>query len=207
MAKKNIGGKKEDNSLFKVISIILIIFIAFFLIGYFLKDSGNNIVYNDINFVRSGDVWVGEFKYFGKYYKVPFYYSPEEVGAVIVNTDATDPILQIDRSKGWFIVSVDPDIPAFMGVAGTQIARVTGTRYGLLNIPTKAAFYSTPDFETEEPIIDCSQAQPNLVVLHLQIGEENSIIREGYCITLTAVDKEGAYMAADRFVYELLKIM
>ncbi len=207
MVKKNIGGRKEDDSLFKVISIILLVFVAFFLAGYFLKDSGNTVVYNDITFRKSGDVWVGEFKYFGQYYKVPFYYNPNEVLDIIVNTDATDPILQIDRSRGWFIVSVDPDIPAYMGVAGTQIARVTGTRYGLLNIPTKAAFYSTPNFETEEPIIDCSQAYHNLVVLHLQVGEENSIIREGYCITLTAIDKEGAYMAADRFVYELLKII
>lgn len=207
MVKKNIGGRKEDNSLFKIISIILLVFVAFFLIGYFLKDSGNTVVYNDITFRKSGDIWVGEFKYFGQYYKVPFYYNPYEVEDIIVNTDATDPILQIDRSRGWFIVSVDPDIPAYMGVAGTQIARVTGTRYGLLNIPTKAAFYSTPEFETEEPIIDCSQSHHNLVVLHLQVGEENSIIRDGYCITLTATDKDGAFMAADRFVFELLKIM
>jgi hypothetical protein len=207
MVKKNIGGNKEDNSLFKVISIILLVFLAFFLTGYFLKDAGNTVVYNDITFQKSGDVWVGEFKYSGQYYKVPFYYNPTEVSDIIVNTDAIDPILQIDRSRGWFIVSVDPDIPAFMGVAGTQIARVTGTRYGLLNIPTKAVFYSTPDFETEEPIINCSQANHNLVVLHLQVGEENSIIRDGYCITLTAIDKDGAYMTADRFVFELLKIM
>lgn len=140
-------------------------------------------------------------------YTIPFYYLPEEVEHINVSEGAINPILDIDKEKGVLAISINYNTPGFMGVAGTQISRITGSRYGILNIPTKGTHFSTPIVDDGNPVINCSHANKDLVVIHLRVGEENSIIRDGYCITFTAIDKDGAFQTADRFVYELLKIM
>ena len=200
MAEKNIG-KKEDTTLFKVIGAVLLGALVFFAAGYLIWSDTS-----DYEFVEQGNYWITTVELNGQPYNIPFYNRISETRDVETQEGFEDAILGMPKD-GMIIISVDPNAPAYTGVAGSQISRITGDRFGILNIQTKGAYYTAPAHNTSQPIVDCEDAREDLIVIHMQVGSSNSISSEDSCITVTFEDQEGALKTTDRFVYELLKMV
>lgn len=125
---------------------------------------------------------------------------------MIVHANVTGPLLE-DVPAQLFI-SVDPDAGPQVVVAGVEIARITGSKYNLLNIPTRSALSRPAQTQVDIPIVHCGQATGEIAVIQfVQDPQANAIVRDGNCIILFYRTPEEAVKVADRYAYMLLRIM
>jgi len=99
-------------------------------------------------------------------YDIPFYYHPREIEDIVVRDHDADTLLTArNRTVEQVFVSVDPDAGAKVAaIAGVEIARLTGSKYGLLNLPTTGALTRPDNTTADYPILTCKDATPATVI-------------------------------------------
>jgi hypothetical protein len=161
--------------------------------------------FNGFEFAQAeGGLWVTRIEVGRQPYDIPFYYHPRETQDVIVDKTAVDPLLS--GAPGEVYISVDPDANNRVVIAGVEIARITGSKYNLLNLNTKSAL-TKPVPAYDIPVVTCKDATEDRVVIQFVEDRANVIYREGNCIQLHYANANDSIKVADRFAYMLLRIM
>lgn len=199
---------KNAGKFFLAIALILLAIIALMWYqGHQRQQAIEENTYNGFRFQQTqSGLWVTRIEVGVQPYDIPFYYHPREVLDVEVDIDATRPILE-ERPKRIFI-SLDPDAGSRPVIAGVEISRITGHKYELLKIPTQSALSRPADRAVEVPIVSCNNIPANSTVIQfIQHEEKNLIVASESCVYLFYVTPEDSIRVADRYAYELLKIM
>ena len=167
--------------------------------------------YNGFDFAEAqGGLWVTRIQVGSQPYDIPFYHHPRELeGIVVRDHDADDLLTRANRTVRQVYLSVDPDAGAKVAaIAGVEIARIAGSKYDLLNLPTTGALTRPANVTVEYPILTCEDATNETVVIQLAPDPTaNAIVRNGNCVILFYRNADDAIRVADRYAYMLLGIM
>ena len=91
------------------------------------------------------------------------------------------------------------------------MSRITGYKYGLLDIDTHGAVQTPlPGNATDMAVVTCDQATMATGVLFFSQARQNAIYadqQDPYCIHLDYTNATEAVRVADRFAYGLLRVM
>src|SRR3989344_3588858 len=139
-------------------------------------------------------------------YTIPLRNGPKSLEDISVVKGINPVIL----NKKYVYITLNPDHNSQAVLASIEIAKVIGTAdYGIFKIPTKVAFsYPVNNTNsTETPIITCKNANAEIGVIELRLGNENKIYSSKECVILEAKDEESLIRVADRFVYNLLDVL
>lgn len=190
------------------IIIIAIIAIAAYRVHVRNAEQARN-QYNGFDFAQAeGGIWVTRIQVGAQPYDIPFYFHPRDTLTVLIDPTATDPLLKAAPRE--VILSVDPDAGATVVVAAVEIARITGTKYNLLNYETHSALSRPGNGTAELPVFDCKNATDDRVVLQFVRGSKDLIVRSDKypnCVLLQYTEANESIRVADRYAYMLLKIM
>ncbi len=103
------------------------------------------------------------------------------------------------------IISIPKDSDAQIALAGIELAKITGNKYNIFNIPTSSA--TTEPFEGY-PTATCEDADNETVVIMFQESPVTGVAAGNErCIVISYAEREEAVMASDLLAYNLLKIM
>jgi len=162
--------------------------------------------YNGYDFALAKNIWVTRIELSGQPYDVPFYFHPRETESVIVHENVTDPLLKYPVNQVF--ISLDPDAGAIPVIAGVEIAKITGSKYNILNLPTQSALSRETETPVQVPIVRCEHAGNGTVVIQfVEDPTTNAIVSEGSCVILFYKNPEESKRVADRYAYMLLQIM
>jgi hypothetical protein len=207
--------KEQDNGIrtFIIIGAIVILLIAV-PIGYSKwKTSSvtNKNTYNGFEFYEHamGEslLWYTRIEVAGQAYDIPFYFHPREVEDVVIDPSVASRFYQ--GLPDMLYLTVPSDAGSYPVLAGAQIARFTGNRYNLFNIPTKGALQS-PVEGLDQVIITCDDASESQWVFSFDQGDHNVILPDEnnpYCVHFYSTNESEALRVANRFEFALLKIM
>jgi hypothetical protein len=212
MSKKEGPEESSGTSGWKFVAAVVIVIGV--IIGFYAYQNSQQQAkreenrYNGFDFEKSADnLWITRIQVGRQPYDIPFYYHPKDTETVVVERAAVNPVLK--RPSDLYI-SVDPDAGSQVVVAGVEIARITGDRYNILNIPTRSALSKPADVRVDFPVLNCQNSTEDLVVIQFVPGLDNVIVRsEKYpnCVILNYVNASESVRVADRYAYMLLKIM
>lgn len=164
--------------------------------------------YNGFDFTPADGLWVARIQVGVQPYDIPFYYHPRDTLMVLVDPTAVEPLANAPKEV---YVSVDPDAGSKVVIAGVEISRITGSKYNLLNLETHGALSRPPaDTKVDLPVVNCTSANPDRVVIQFVQGKQDVIARSDKnpsCIILQYTDVNESVRVADRFAYMLLQIM
>lgn len=162
--------------------------------------------YNGFEFQRiQAGLWSTRIEVGSQPYTIPFYHHPRELEDIIVDADA---LLPVTRRPSQIFISIDPDAGSRPVVGGVEISRITGSRYNILNIPTRSALTRPSERQAQVPVVSCNSIPQNTTVIEfVQHNTTNAIVAEGDCVYLFYITPEDSVRVADRYAYELLQIM
>jgi hypothetical protein len=212
--KKEPAIKAVKTGTFIIIcAVIAIVVLGSVLIPRYIKNrTFENNKYNNFEFVKTDDgYWMTVVQKGPQSYQIPFYYHPRDLEDIAVEQNLRAKFFAIKDNKGQIYITLDPDSSDNkIVIAGVEIARITGGKYDLLNVPTRSAFIKQPNNQTADtgtPIVTCKDANNKNLVIWLTISKLNVISSEGYCIKLEAKTYEDLVRGADRLMYHLMGIM
>lgn len=138
-------------------------------------------------------------------YAAEFYYHPQQVNHLDYDLNITKDVASLLLMKGKFNVGYDTALSneGIAAVAGSEIGRVTGKIFG---IETKFGFTDALD-DPAVPVVNCSMAKYNNLVLELRMGDENKIVYEKKCIIIYSETKEDLVKNTDFLAYKLLGVI
>ncbi|MBU0667232.1 MAG: hypothetical protein KKC26_07740 [Nanoarchaeota archaeon] len=134
-------------------------------------------------------------------YDIPFHYHPKDLEDIVVEENIEDKIWA--KPKQIFI-TMSPDVTPNEGIAAVEIAKLTGNRYKLFNIPTKSALTKPNNLTIS---ITCMDAKEDVVVINFKKNKQNIVYSSGNCIHVEYVDSNESIRVASAFAYHILKIM
>src|SRR4030043_2401722 len=195
-----------------ICAIIAIIILGAFLIPRYLRNAEfNRNKYNNFEFAKTSDgFWYTSVEKGDQPFQIPFYYHPRELEDIPVEAFLSGKFFEMRDNNGSIYITLDPDYNSTAVIAGVEIAKITGTKYGILNVPTKSAFIKEPSntaTETGTPIITCADANNRTRVVWLTLSDANIAYSYGYCVILRAKSYDDMIRVADRTMYHLLGIM
>jgi len=200
--------------LIMLVSLIIIFSIVFGSLWYSNYHKQKVIEENSYNgfsfYEQPGGLWLTRLSVNGQLYNIPFYNHPRDLKDIAIQKDVE---LLIKNPNGYpkaVYISVDPNASSRVVVGGVEIARITGNKYNLLNIFTKSALHYNPSNDTDTLVVNCSNSNPEVIVLYFDKGTGNAIYSDKkypYCIHLDYVTDNDSIRIADRFAYQLLNIM
>jgi hypothetical protein len=177
---------------------------------FFLTRPAPDYTYNGYPFTRTACPGTDKICYFAELsineqaYSIPFYYHPSQVEDVLFEYEALE-TLRNARARGnvTIIIGVPEGAPGQIGVAGSQLGRVLGKRYGILN------FDVVPQVVGVGPEkADCDDGTPTTVVIAFQQGTFDGVfLASPNCIVLTSTSPEASIRVADLFVYRVFGII
>jgi hypothetical protein len=205
--------QKPDTSAWKFIIAFLVV--AVLVLGVTLlitKLKADQTVednrFNGFDFRESAEgLWVTEVVVRGQPYLIPFYYHPSETLDIFVQPDLADEIVASEIRPDIVYISLDPDAGSRPVVAAVELSRLFGSRYNLMNLPVQSALTRQPDEQVDTPIVKCEDAVNGTLVVLFAEGDISSVVNDGNCVILIYTDPEDSIRVADRFAYEMLKIM
>ncbi|MEA3399505.1 MAG: hypothetical protein U9R00_03290 [Patescibacteria group bacterium] len=220
-------GKKHSKKkmTYKNIALYIILFVLVlgFFIGayYYFNDSDKVIekdytIYEGFAFEKIGKFWQTVVEKDGNLYEVPSYTHPLDLEDKDYYYDdrITDFILKVRHSN--LVLAVEPDAGSIPVMAGVNVAKITGSFYGL---PTSSALYIPADernesFNYSAPVVDCSDASIMSPIIYLDDKAEvegvYSINEYPGCIVIGANVSENNQTIlelSDLFVFKILRIM
>jgi hypothetical protein len=135
-------------------------------------------------------------------YTIPFYNHPREVEALAVAPEAVSALVKMSRiENGTVVIAFPKDAPGEIGVAGAQLGRIIGDRYGIMNLNV----VPTP---VENRAQACSYARPQQLITYFEAGPLDAVILVGpNCVVISAVDGKGATRAAEAYTYHVLGVI
>jgi hypothetical protein len=212
--EKKESDKKKQNIQFIIFAavLILILLAIVFVPRYLQKAKLDKNKYNNFEFTKGEDgFWYTVVQKGDQPYQIPFYYHPSELEDIPVEAYLRAKFFDIRDNNGSIYITMDPDSANnTIVIAGVEIARITGNRYGLLNVPTHSAFIKQPKNATADtgtPIVTCNNANNKTMVIWLTISDKNIAYSHGYCVILEAKNYRDMVRVADRLTYHLLGIM
>ncbi len=174
------------------------------------KNEQAQYTYNGFEFVQAPSgtdvLWVTQIEVKGQPYNIPFYHHPSATESVAYKEGLAEAIVDTPTPPEMVYISLSPDAGSRPVIAAVEISRLLGTRYNLLNMQVQSAL-SKPDDALDTLVRTCEDARDGVLVIVFEQGEINAITNEGNCITMTYTSPEDSILVADRFAYELLKIM
>ncbi len=203
--------QKEKRSIFA--SIIIIAGICVVVIGILFSGKiidtfrgiDDRLTYNGFEFVKgkcpyTKDTlcWFGKVYINNQAYVIPFRNSPLDVEHIVLDDNVRERLIYHNKS-GTAKVLVEKDLPAQYVLAATDISRMLGDRYGVLNINTSGGIYDDP--------FTCEDATQDNLVVYFKPSSIDYIQLQGDCVVLNVIDGEHAMQVADRLSYDLLGII
>jgi hypothetical protein len=219
--QKGEAEKKEENAaevkpiatwkFVLVCAIIVLVSFSIFIVPKLLKNvTFEKNKYNSFEFAKTKDgFWYTTVQKGSQPFQIPFYYHPRELEDIPVEQGLRNKFFDM-RNNGSIYITLDPDYNSTAVIAGVEIAKITGTKYGLLNVPTRSGFIKQPKqsaTETETPIITCNNANNQTLVVWITLSDKNIAYSYGYCVILEAKSYDDMIRVADRTMYHLLGIM
>jgi hypothetical protein len=205
---------KKNNLNLVILSVVLvgILLGLIFIPNAIKKNQLENDKYNNFEFVKQSDnFWYTVVNKGNQPYSVPFYYHPRELEDIVVEDRIRAKFFETKENNGEIYITLDPDgTDNKIVVAGVEIARITGERFGLLNVPTHSAFIKTPSnikVDMQVPIKTCNDANNKTMIIWLTVSNKNLVSSDGNCIRVEAVSYNDTVRVADRLMYNLLGIM
>lgn len=191
---------------FGIVLAIIIVIVAWN--AYERRTTADANRYNGFDFAQAeGGLWVTRIEARGQPYDIPFYFHPRETEDIPVDPTATDPLY---HRPAEVYISVPPDAPSKIVVAGVEVARILGTKYNLFNLNVHSALSRASDTKVDIPVYSCEDATPDRVIVQFVEGSSTAIARwskNPNCVILQYTDVDESVRVADRFGYMLLKMM
>lgn len=217
-AEKSLEEEKEmaRESLIYTLTIVfvcVIILLGLIYVPQYLKSSKlESDQYNHFSFVQDENgFWNTVVNKGDQPYTIPFYYHPRDLEDIILEENLRDKFFNIRDVGGSIFITLDPDADSNkIVIAGVEIAKITGERYGLLDVPTKSAFTKVPEggsTNTATAVVTCDQADEDTMVIWLVVSGKNLVSSVGNCVVVEAKDYNETVRVADRLVYHLMGIM
>ena len=179
-------------------------------LALFLSRPEVDYTYNNYPFTKATCPGTDTFCYFAELkidseqYAIQFYHHPSDVENIIFEYAALESLRDARaQSNATVIIGVPDGAPGQLAIAGSQLGRVLGKRYGILDFTVVQMVIGTGIDKA-----DCDDARKNTVVIAFQQGAENAITSPSpNCIVLTATSPEETIKVADAFVYRIFGII
>ncbi|MBN2052929.1 hypothetical protein JW756_05470 [Candidatus Woesearchaeota archaeon] len=211
--KKKKDSRKSNLKFIIFTAVLVIIFLGIVLVPALIrKINFENNKYNGFDFIKHSDgFWYTKVQKGDQPYWIPFYYHPKELEDIPIDANLRGKFFEVRDNNGRIFITLDPDAENnTIIIAGVEIARITGDKYQLLNVPTHSAFIKPPkntNVETGTPIITCKDSSNQTLVIWLTLSDKNIAYSYDYCIILEAKSYNDMVRVADRTMYNLLGIM
>lgn len=131
--------------------------------------------------------------------EVLFYYGPWEVEDVSVDPAAVERVLNLTYAdmNGSVVIVFDAGSPGEVGVAASNLARITGERF--YNIPTSGSEYANP--------VSCEDSSEQRVVIYLVDGPFEGVRLVDDCVLVSASNPEDLFRVVDAYRLRLMQII
>lgn len=133
-------------------------------------------------------------------FQLSLYYDPRSLEHIPVQMNPADIL-----GRSLLVLSYDPLLDSNTAIAGVEVGKVLGDRYGIINIPVQQAVFA--EYEGSFPVFSCDNATSSIGVIEFRVGESPSVTQDGDCIVLEATTTRELIAVADRFVLSLLGVM
>lgn len=172
--------------------------------------------YNNYEFKEwEGGLWTVNVEVNGIPMSILMHYHPQEVDTIPVEQEAVDIINAAATKvavtgKGRLFLTMNPDAPGGVVIAGVELAKVLGEKFNIYNIPTKASFSRPKENYSGVPVVTCEDAVNDTYVIYIREHDNDFVgVPEGFpqCIVVQGTDINQTIKAADRFVYALFNII
>jgi len=208
-----IKSKRQNIQFIIFAGILILIFLAIVFVPRYIHQANvDKNKYNGFDFVKDEEgYWYTIVQKGNQPYQIPFYYHPSELEDIPVDASIRDKFFSLRDNNGSIYITMDPDgNNNTIVIAGVEIAKVTGQRYGLLNVDTHSAFIKPPKnttVDTGTPVVTCSDANNKIMVIWITLSQKNIVYSYGNCVILEATNYRDMIKVADRLMYNLLGIM
>lgn len=191
--------------------IALGVFIALSIVLFaFLMRPEVDYTYNNYPFIKAKCPGTDEFCYFAELkindqpYTIQFYHHPTEVESILFEYTALEALRDArTKQNATVIIGVPDGAPGQLAIAGSQLGRVLGKRYGILDFAVVPMVVGAGADKA-----DCDDARTNVVVIAFQQGAEDAVsVSSPNCIALTSTSPDQTIAVADAFVYRLFGII
>ena len=130
--------------------------------------------------------------------EIPFYYRPDQVQDVPVDPSAVVRVLNLTtRPDTSLTIAFDEGVPGEVGVAASNLARVTGER--VYNISTSGGVYGRD--------VTCADANATHAVVYIRDGDLNGVTARDGCVFVVADEPEEVLRVTEAFRLHLLRIL
>ena len=197
------SDKSSTRNIILIVIIIIGLLILFFSIRYLYhpKTTEESYVYNGFKFTKISNLWLTEVQIGNTIFRITTRYSPMEVENIIFEPDVYRKIINSDQI--YFTVPGNLSSVAVLGI--TEVGRIVGTRYGILNIPSQSALTEASGNGTI--VKTCNDAVNGTGVILFTTGNSTTVYSDKDCVIVQGEDEWGIVKAADRLTFSLLRIM
>ncbi len=201
--EKKEADKNSSRNIIIAVIVILGLIVLFFSIKYLYHPETNedSYMYNGFKFTKISNLWFTEVQINDKLFRISMRYSPRELEHISVEPDTYEKI--VNSKKIYFTVPGNLSSVAVLAI--TELGRIVGTRYGILNIPSQSALADASDNETF--VKTCKDAVNGTGVIFFNTGNTTVVYSDKNCVIIQGEDDWDIVKAADRVTFGLLGIM
>lgn len=188
---------------------LVLLFVGVILAVKFLAAPVEDLTYNGYPFVRAPcpgtdeECYFAELKINDQAYTIQFYHHPTEVEDVLFEYTALEALRSVrEQPNPSVIIGVPDGAPGQIGIAGSQLGRILGERYGILGFAVTAQVIGSG-----EGLVDCDDARTNTAVIAFKQGPDSISVPSPNCIVIGATDADRSIAVADAFVYRIFGII
>jgi hypothetical protein len=191
-----------------VVGFLVVLMIVAFAIIHFSQAQSYD--YNAFHITKAACVGTARECYYVEFsirdqpYTISFYNHPKDVENIPVMPSALQTVLAGQRIANHTVyIAVPENAPGQVGIAGVALARVLGTRYGIVNLNVKGA-----TFGTKEGQVTCSSANQRTIVVSLQQEPLDGVaLVSPNCVVIGATDAERIVATSEAFTYHILGVI
>jgi hypothetical protein len=137
-------------------------------------------------------------------YTISFYEHPSDVDNIPISPASVLSVYQFQAvRKGTVYIALPEQAPGAIGLAGTELSRILGTRFDIFNFEVKAALIGD-----DQNKVSCRNATATQLIIMFRQQENNSVsLIAPNCVAIGATDVESSISVADAYAYHLLKVI
>ncbi len=138
---------------------------------------------------------------------VEFNLDPRTMSDISIERNIKSKIRNSTKIYASFNPNANKATPARIIGAITELARITPFVTVNRVSPSLAYTEDTDPIDPDTPIKTCNDATIEAPVLIFEIGEENKVYSEGYCVHLVGKNGDDLMLSADRMSYAMVGII
>ena len=198
--KKEEADKNSSRNIIIAVIVILGLIILFFSIKYLYHPETNedSYIYNGFEFTKVSNLWFTKVQINNKLFRISMRYSPRELEHISVEPSTYEKIVS---SKNIYF-TVPGNLSSVAVLAITELGRIVGTRYGIINIPSQSALTEASDNGTF--VKTCKDAVNGTGVILFQRGNTTEVYSDKNCVIIQGENDWDIVKAADRVTIGLL---